>query len=174
MMSKVLCALLWNLPSLPFSPSSLWSANFETKQAQNLWHHKYFDPCSCIHWAFMADLQKAAHFFTTNQYNKITLLNTCAVWQSRMCPSCSLILCRQSLPSHVGCLPSGQWIPQSMPMHIHVLCDVWQPKVSFPTLKIFARSMGKIMQVLQELFQEWNEYLVEEKKWTPDCTIYNY
>ena len=40
--SKVLCALFWNLH---FSPPPLWSANFNTKHAQNLWPNKYLYPC---------------------------------------------------------------------------------------------------------------------------------
>ena len=43
---KVLCALFWNLPCLPFL--SLWSANFRTKQAQNLWPNKHLDHCKIV------------------------------------------------------------------------------------------------------------------------------
>ena len=43
---KVLCSLFWNLHSLSFfSPSPLWSANFKTKQAQNLSYQNMLHPC---------------------------------------------------------------------------------------------------------------------------------
>ena len=46
------CVLWFEIctPSLS-SPSTLRNANFNTKQAQNLWHHKYILPCKCL-WNF--------------------------------------------------------------------------------------------------------------------------
>ena len=65
---KVLCALVWNLHSLPFLPSPLWGENFKTKQAHITFHTRisctsveqnrywsYF--CElCIHWTWFCRL----------------------------------------------------------------------------------------------------------------------
>ena len=48
MMSKVQRVLFWNLLSLSFSPPlSSVSFKFQKRQAYNLWHHNYLDPCRC-------------------------------------------------------------------------------------------------------------------------------
>ena len=44
--SKVLRALFGNLHSSLFSLSPLWSANYKTKHALNVWPKKYLQPCS--------------------------------------------------------------------------------------------------------------------------------
>ena len=46
MMSKAQCVFLEICTPSLFSPTPLRGGNFKSKQAQNLWHHKYLDPCT--------------------------------------------------------------------------------------------------------------------------------